>query len=170
MNKLTVILVIVLSGLVCAETASGTLIVNGSFEQWEGEFYPHLQEGSTMITGWVVSRGAVDWQIGGMWQAADGECFLDLDGNYGPAGGVAKTLGTTPGQSYSVSFDMAANVHGNPTLKQMRVTAAGQWADFTFDSTGHSNANMGWEHHQWQFTAVSSETTLEFYSLTTSTV
>src|SRR2546422_581062 len=52
-------------------------------------------------------------------------------------------------------------------IKRMRVTAAGQSQDYSFDITGRSPNNMGWTTHVWSFTAVDQSTTLEFYSLDT---
>jgi len=50
----------------------------------------------------------------------------------------------------------------------MRVSAAGQSQDFTFDTTGRSYADMGWVARSWSFSAVAATTTLEFRSLTQS--
>ncbi len=49
----------------------------------------------------------------------------------------------------------------------MRVEAAGQSADFSFDTTGKTLQNMGWQNFSWEFIATSSQTKLEFYSLST---
>ncbi|NQZ64130.1 DUF642 domain-containing protein, partial [Crocosphaera sp.] len=37
-------------------------------------------------------------------------------------------------------------------------------ADFTFDISGKSTSNMGWETKTWMFTATGSTTTLSFIS------
>jgi outer membrane protein OmpA-like peptidoglycan-associated protein len=50
----------------------------------------------------------------------------------------------------------------------MRISAAGQSAEFTFDSTGKTGARMGWTPRHWTFTANAATTTLEFRSLTVS--
>jgi hypothetical protein len=47
----------------------------------------------------------------------------------------------------------------------MRVEAAGQSADFSFDTTGNTLADIGWESRHWSFTATDTTTMLEFYSL-----
>jgi hypothetical protein len=64
-----------------------------------------------------------------------------------------------------VTFDLAGNPNGNPTIKEMRVSAGGSSADFSFDITGKSNSNMGWLSKSWDFTANSTTTTLEFIGL-----
>jgi choice-of-anchor C domain-containing protein len=96
--------------------------------------------------------------------AADGEQSIDLDGNSEDRGGIKQALRTLPGQSYVVTFHMAGNI-GPPQIKKMRVGAAGQSRDFSFDITGRSFADMGWQKHEWRFTAIDSKTAVEFYSL-----
>jgi hypothetical protein len=48
----------------------------------------------------------------------------------------------------------------------MRVTAAGQSEDFTYDTAlkRNSDADMKWETRQFQFTAVAHQTTLELFN------
>ncbi len=60
---------------------------------------------------------------------------------------------------------MAGDPVGAPQIKQMRVTAAGQGRNFSFDVSGRSTNNMGWQTKSWVFTATSTSTTLEFSSL-----
>jgi len=151
--------------------ANANLIVNGSFETGPdpGTFIT-LAPGSTAITGWTVTREGIDYK-GTFWDASDGGRSLDLDNTPG-FGGVMQTFATTPGVGYLVTFDMAGNPYwdeilNDPAIKHMRVEAAGQSADFSFDVTGHWYDNMGWVSHSWRFTANSSLTTLEFYSLHT---
>ncbi len=50
----------------------------------------------------------------------------------------------------------------------MRVAAAGQFADFSFDVTGKSAGNMGWVTDTWEFIANSNSTTIEFDTLVSS--
>ena len=45
------------------------------------------------------------------------------------------------------------------------MSAAGQHADFTFDSSNNWHWQMDWAPHTWSFTAIASSTTIEFYSL-----
>ncbi len=83
-------------------------------------------------------------------------------------GGIAQTFATVPGQRYRVTFDLAGNPNRAPIMKPMRITAAGQSADFTFDATGKSGRDMGWLPTASVFSAVADSTTLEFTCLTVS--
>jgi hypothetical protein len=49
------------------------------------------------------------------------------------------------GTTYAVLFDLAGNPVGGPTNRTLRVSAAGDAANFTFNITGHSTSDMGWE-------------------------
>ena len=145
---------------------AANLIQNGSFETATvnpnpGDFI-RLDAGSTAITGWTVSQGTIDY-IGTYWQASEGSRNLDLSG--ANAGGIQQTFNTTVGGTYRVTFDLAGNPTGNPTIKEMRVSAGGNSADFSFDITGKSPSNMGWVSKSWDFTANSTTTTLEFIGL-----
>ncbi|MDV2999420.1 MAG: hypothetical protein N5P05_001026 [Chroococcopsis gigantea SAG 12.99] len=80
-------------------------------------------------------------------------------------GGIAQTLQTVAGQRYRVSFAMAGNPESGLPVKKMGVSAAGQSANFSFDTTGYTVSNMGWQNKTWTFTANSTATNLEFYSL-----
>jgi choice-of-anchor C domain-containing protein len=143
--------------------------VNGSFE---GGVYPGtggwlLVAGSTEITGWVVTPVAISY-VGVAWIAADGQRSVDLDGDN--PGGIEQSFSTVPGRSYIVKFQMAGNPDpGDPNpatrLKTMRVLAAGQHSDFSFDTNGRTEQDMGWVVHSWSFTADSTTTILEFRSL-----
>jgi len=145
---------------------SGTnneIITNGSFEYGPAvSTITVLYAGSTDIIGWVVVQGSIDY-IGTYWIPSDGLRSLDLNGNY--PGSIAQTFSTTPGVTYQVTFDMAGNPVGGSTIKQMRVTAANDSADFSFDITGKSLSEMGWVNYTWEFTATDSVTTLQFLSL-----
>lgn len=142
---------------------AANLIQNGSFEIGPnpGSFLT-LGNGSTAIDNWVVTEDNIDY-VGTFWQSSDGNRSLDLGGFQ--AGAIAQTFNTTVGQNYLVTFDLAGNTEGSPTIKTMRVEAAGQFADFTFDVTGKDGSNMGWTPQSWEFTATDAQTTLEFKGL-----
>ncbi|MSS72239.1 MAG: DUF5011 domain-containing protein [Candidatus Latescibacteria bacterium] len=77
------------------------------------------------------------------------------------SGGIRQTIGTVPGQTYNVTFDMAANPSGaNP--KTLRVSAGAGSALFSFDWTGKTGTNMGWQNKTWSFVAASTWTVLSF--------
>lgn len=140
------------------------VLQNGSFEQ--GTLNPgtfvQLNLGSTVMTGWLVSLGSVDY-IGSYWQTADGARSVDMNGV--SIGRIEQTISTQPNKDYKVTFSMAGNVVLGPTIKMMRVSADTQFQDYAFDITGHSVASMGWEDMEFIFTATGSSTNLKFESL-----
>ena len=155
---------------------SASLIINGSFEDAPpvGR-YLNLAKGNTSVRGWTVTGEGVDLVSTGYWLSSEGKNAIDLDGSARSQltppyvqGGIAQTFATTPGTRYRVTFDMAGNPNQLPKVKPMRISAAGQSAQFAFDATGKTGTNMGWTHKQWTFTANAASTTLEFYSLTKS--
>ncbi|MBD1833028.1 choice-of-anchor C family protein [Cyanobacteria bacterium FACHB-472] len=147
-------------------TRTRNLIINGSFQNGPNPGQSlKLNPGSTAIQGWVVTRAPIDY-VGTLWQAANGDRSLDLDG--AGAGGIAQTFDTVPGESYVVTFSLAGNPLGAPPIKLLGVTAAGQSANFAFNISGRTPTNMGWETKRWMFMAQSNKTTLEFFSLNTS--
>jgi len=150
--------------LIVTPVQATNLIQNGSFETATVNPGSSLQLDavSTVITGWTVSQGTIDY-IGTAWQASEGARSLDLQGL--ASGGIQQTFNTTIGETYRVTFDLAGNPFGGSAIKEMRVSAGGSSADFSFDITGKSNSNMGWLSKSWDFTANSTTTTLEFIGL-----
>jgi choice-of-anchor C domain-containing protein len=154
----------------------GSLIVNGSFEVGPAvKGFLNLANGDTSVRGWVVTGEGVDYVSTGYWLSSDGPRAIDLDGSARSRltppyvqGGIEQTFATTPGTRYLVTFDLAGNPNQLPRVKRMRVSAAGQEAEFTFDTTGKTGARMGWTPQHWTFTANAASTTLEFRSLTVS--
>jgi len=152
-------------GMVCAAS-----FINGSFEQ--STTYPEaivnfvgLPPGNTAINGWTVLSTNLDY-IGTLWVAEDGARSLDLNGN--DVGGIAQTFDTVAGHRYQVSFYLAGNPAGLPTVKTIEVAATDNAAmDYFFDVTGHSFASMGWTQEFYHFSASGSSVTLSFTSLST---
>lgn len=137
---------------------------NGSFEIGPdpGQFLP-LPTGSADLPGWLVLGNSIDY-VGAEWQASDGNRSLDLSGQ--GAGRLEQTFDTILGASYQVLFDLAGNPAGNPVEKLLRVTATGgAIQDYSFDTTGKSFTDMGWQTVAYNFTATSPSTTLLFTSL-----
>lgn len=153
-----------------------SLLVNGSFEEGPAVVrFLNLATGDTSVRGWMVTGEGVDYVSTGYWLSSDGARAIDLDGSARSTvtppyvqGGIAQAFATTPGTRYRVTFDLAGNPNQLPRVKPMRVSAAGQSAEFTFDATGKTGARMGWTRQAWTFTASSTSTTLEFQSLTRS--
>ena len=146
------------------------ILQNGSFETADPSLSSVLAitvpNGSTAIYGWMV--GGLGIQLintANVWDASQGGAYsLNLNSPSGP-GSISQTFTTIPGDLYQVSFDMAGDPGGGPAMKTLRVTAAGQSQDFTFDTTGKSTRNMGWVTQNWTFRANATRTTLAFQSL-----
>ena len=167
MNRLAAVLGLVL----WSAAASAQPFQNGSFET--GGVVPcntfNIPAGSTLITGWTVTVGNIDWLGAPVpacgWQASHGGASLDLVGSgAGGIGGIQQTFDTIPGQTYVVLFDLAGNFGAAPVVKPLAVTVAGVTTNFTFDTTGRSGTNMGWVTRSVQFTATGTSTTLTFES------
>lgn len=151
--------------------ASAAPFQNGSFEVG-GKRAPctnvfNIPVGSTMIPGWVVSAGNIDWEGDPLcgWVPSQGNFSLDLVGiAAGGIGGIQQTFDTVPGVTYKVSFDLAGNYGGLPVVKPLTVTVAGVTQTCTFDTTGRSAFNMGWTKKHFRFVAGSTSTTINFVS------
>lgn len=163
------------------------LLQNGSFEQTINigtDGFEPLQAGEKAIEGWEIIKAPdappvdantvydidIIGQVEGssqFWGGSDGIQSVDLNGSPG-YGGVEQTIETEPGQKYSVTFDMAGNPQSpeGEKVKQIKVQALGKGLEaseiFSFDTTGKTVENMGWEQKTWEFTATSEETTLQF--------
>lgn len=132
----------------------------------EGPWAPNfitLPAGSTTLTGWTISGGGVD-QKTTFWVHANGSRSLDL--NALAPGAISAKFVTSPGYPVRVQFSMAGNPNAGPTVKRLRVEAAGQWQDYDFDITGRSTSNMGWTTKYFTYVPTSNVTVLTFRSLT----
>lgn len=152
------------------------LLVNGSFEEGPRvSSFLNLPGGATTLRGWVVTGEGIDLVGAGYWLSSDGTYAIDLDGSARSRttpphvrGGIAQTFATVAGRRYRVTFDLAGNPNRPPARKPVRVSAAGQSAEFVFDATGKTGRSMGWVPTEWVFTATGDSATLEFASLTQS--
>ena len=154
-----------LAGLTLASRpAEAVAFTNGSFETGpEPGPFISLPTGSTAIPGWTVLGHSIDY-TGSIWEVSDGVRSVDLSGQ--GAGGVEQTFDTILGGNYQVLFDLAGNPAGNPAEKLLRVTATGgAIQDYSFDTTGKSFNDMGWQTVAYNFTAIGPSTTLLFTSL-----
>ena len=83
------------------------------------------------------------------------------------AGSLSQNLsGLTIGQQYTVSFDMAGNPDGGPTIKSLQVTGRASSTVYGFNSAGQTKTDMGWAAQTFIFVANATSTTLTFLSLT----
>ena len=143
---------------------------DGSFEiNGPACFTFNIPAGSTLIPGWVVSVGNIDW-VGPppcSWVSSNGTHSLDLVGT-GGVGGIQQTFDTVPGTTYQVSFDLAGNVGAPPSIKPLTVTVDGVTQNYTFDITGHTANSMGWVTKTFTFVASSTSATINFVSDVTS--
>jgi len=159
------------ASLLAATAAHANLLSNGSFELGgfvnQGNDTMSLAAGSTVITGWTVVTDTTAW-IGptnpfGL-TASDGSFFLDLT-NYqtgAPFAGMSQVIATTPGATYSLSFDLGGSTFwGRPDA--ITASAAGTSATFTTPLTGTNN---DWQHVSMQFTATSGSTTVLLQGVT----
>jgi choice-of-anchor C domain-containing protein len=139
------------------------LVANCSFETAGVDSGVRLPAGSDAIAEWLVLGDGIDYR-GAYWQPAEGRRSLDL--NAAEAGAVRTSIITSPGVRYQVTFAMAGHPLGGPAVKTLRVSAAGQSKDFSFDTTGKSTTNMGWTTKSFIFTANGTLALLTFESLT----
>jgi len=162
--KMKLILGVFLS-LGMALAASGQ-IVNGSFENGTdpGSYTTIFGVNNTAITGWTVNGGGSVDYIGTYWQSSDGSRNLDMSGLY-TVGSISQTFATTPGVTYSISFDLSGNPDGPPANKTLVVNATGGGNQiFAYDVITHANnhADMQWEGQTYTFRATGANTTLTF--------
>lgn len=140
-----------------------TAFTNGSFETPTAppNFWASYFAGQTMGL-WQVESGNVDL-VERFWQAAEGNQSVDLNGN--SAGTLSQTFTTEPGTKYTVTYSLAGNPGGAPTVKTGEVRIDGQnFQDFTFNTAGKTFANMGYVTRQFTFVANNSSTKLTFAS------
>ena len=140
------------------------LVTNGSFEQQvlSGIGLSYFA-GSTALTGWTVG-GAID-HVRTLWQPADGDQSVDLSAL--TVGSISQSLATIPGDQYAITFAMAGNPEGAPTVKSMDISfGTTALPTQTFSTAGTSVSNMGWETRTFFVTATTANTTLTFTSLT----
>ncbi len=143
--------------------ASAVRVDDGSFEYptAPANSYLTVSEGQS-IGPWQVTRGGVDLIGAGFWQAAEGNQSVDL--NAARPGTVSQTFSTKPLTKYTVTYSLAANP-GGPAVKTGRVLVNGQNVQsFSFDSTGKTRANMGYEERQVTFLSLGFSATLSFDS------
>src|SRR5947207_12843301 len=128
-----------LFGLTFCGSVSCAPFQNGSFELGGSPGKNlNIPAGSTVITGWTVSVGNIDWEGAPVpacgWQASNGNNSLDLVGT-GGIGGIQQTFDSVPGTTYQVSFDMAGKYGPPPASTPSAGAMHGVWSCLQFDST-----------------------------------
>jgi len=143
-------------------------LANGGFET-PPNVYPYMVFGAGLsLPGWTMESGTVEI-VGTYWQAAEGRQSLDLNGIFEEIGTLYQDVATVPGARYRVRFALAGNPEGGPAVKSLTLT----WGDseldtLTFDTTGRTLADMGWEYHEYVVTAASTRSRLRFQSTSSS--
>jgi choice-of-anchor C domain-containing protein len=153
-------LVLVLACMAVSAQASTIIFSDGFNFVTPPPSYITVAGGGT-IGPWSVGGNSVDW-IGGYWQPAEDNGSIDMSG--GGPGSLSTTLSTVAGQSYTLSFYIAGNPDGGNVIKSLQVAVGSLNQVFTFDTTGHSEASMGWVLASASFVAAGSDT-LTFTSL-----
>ncbi|HEX4960380.1 MAG TPA: choice-of-anchor P family protein [Thermoanaerobaculia bacterium] len=147
------------AGLSSAQAAapSGSLIVNGSFEDpvIAGSFQLF-----SSIPGWqpTGSCGNIEIDRNAFGVAADGKQSIEL--NTTCVNGVSQVIATTPGATYSLAFAFAARPGTTAAQNQMEIRFDG----LIVDNLGPRapGAGLQWSVHQYEVTATGSSTTLSF--------
>ncbi|MFJ8751222.1 DUF642 domain-containing protein [Streptomyces sp. NPDC102441] len=113
---------------------------------------------------WAVGGNSVDLTSDRLWDAAEGNQSLDLNGS--TSGSVSQEISTHPLTSYVVSFELAGNPAWAPALKTGELRVDGTPVKtFSFDVTGHGFRNMGYTRQTAVFTnLLKSSVTLTFVS------
>lgn len=156
--------------LAFAATASGAPFSNGNFQRGSVANTCNvfdLPVGSTVIKRWTVSVGTIDWESPPPcgWKSPNRglKHSIDLVGQ-ACVGGIQQTFDTTPGGRYRLVFFLAGNYGGPPVIKPLALTVNGVTTNFTFDTTGKSQFNMGWITERIEFVASGSTSTVNFVS------
>jgi choice-of-anchor C domain-containing protein len=121
------------------------------------------------LDGWTVDSGDVDVVDPGLglWAAQNGSQSVDLNGSV--PGSVSQVIPTSQGVIYRLSFWLAGNPDCGPAVKTVKILWGGVSKGVRqFDTTGHSDASMGWVQKAIAVTAPAGATTkLTFQSTTT---
>ncbi len=130
-----------------AGTAGAQTILNGGFENpVQGGGFGQINAPNA-IPGWTIASGSIDL-IRSYWTPAEGAQSLDMSGLN--AGTIYQDFMISQAGSYNLFFAMAGNPDGGNMVKQLNVSFGlngilSQTQSFTFDISGKSKTNMGWE-------------------------
>lgn len=137
-------------------TSAASTLSNGDFE------LPAVSTSSTYtpsspFTAWTVVSGNVTIRKG--WQTASGEQCLDLAGS--APGAIRGDVPVAPNQQYDLRFRLAGNPTTEPAVKQVQVLWNGTLLDtLSFDTTGRTIQDLGWESHHYLVVAPSTGATV----------
>jgi choice-of-anchor C domain-containing protein len=147
-------------------------LANGGFEAPAIPANAFIRYGTGSTVGpWRVTQGNVDLTGANFWQAADGRQSLDLEGS--ESGTIEQQLSTRIGGCYTVTFALAGNPDGGPTIKrgyarvlQHTLGRPTVQKNFIFNTAGKSRTNMGYIPQRFRFRAFAPTSTLTFASTT----
>jgi choice-of-anchor C domain-containing protein len=167
MKKLSLLILIIC--MTVPSTIHANLILNGGFETGTNppatNTFKVVPKYAVLDNWSVPSAVYIEWIGKDYWQAHSGNYSIDL--NASNPGIISQSFTTVVGTQYRVDFWLAGNPEGSTDTRTVRVEiAGGSPHEFTFDTTGKSLTNMGWQLETFYFTATSSTSTLTFTSLT----
>jgi len=176
MNKLRLVMVagtvLACAGMVLAGGSKSyaspvfNLVNDGGFEAPSvGGPFTSYNAGDT-FGGWHVDSGGIDL-INKYWTSEEGVQSVDMNGT--TPGAISQTVnGLSVGHAYQLSFWLAGNPTGGPTIKTLQTSLGGSvLGTNTFDITGKTYTAMGWTEYTYDFTAANTSTNLAFQSLST---
>ncbi len=125
--------------------AQPDLITNGGFEI-PVISVPNavIASGNSAMTGWTVSGTTGIDIVRTLWQPAAGAQSISL--NWASPCTIARTISTTPGACYILTYRIAAESPASePLIRSLQVRWGGNVvAQPTFNPAGHTNTSMGW--------------------------
>ena len=154
--------------LVSVAPSSAQIVANGSFEL--GPVIPQanpifeVPAGSSALTGWTVTGGAVSIITDNYWDPRSGHRSLALSSDAGP-GAIQQSFNTSPGSFYRLIFYLSGEPFSSPTIKHLRVTTGVTVREFTYDVTPGWHWDMHWRIQAIEFEAFAISTLLRFESL-----
>jgi hypothetical protein len=170
---------VALTALMSGAAGAANLVNNGDFDNIGGVWVNNtglgsddLQTpGSTNIPGWTNVPGfANEFWVGAAngynLSAASGngsQYFVDLTGqaNNKPYGGIEQVIATSPGTTYTLTFDLGASTQYNSSglgAAALTASAGGTSQLYTFTPSALNQ----WTAETLRFTATGSTTTIEF--------
>jgi len=150
-----------LGSIAPASASTTNLACDGGFESPVVPAPSKIFKAGQTIGCWTVGTGSVDLDHSSA--AAEGSQYVDMDGSFAD-GEVHQNLTTTAGAVYAISFKLAGNTAGAPVVKTVVVTFGSTAKTYTFDTTGHTATNPGWQTVVFTAPASTSSTRLSIKS------
>jgi hypothetical protein len=57
---------------------------------------------------------------------------------------ISQEFATLPGRMYRLGFQLAGNPNADPVVKTLTASLGAATQNFSFDTTGHTNLDLGW--------------------------